>query len=131
MVGESYYVVKPNAEMSRDAEAQAVPWLVESIVVRKRVGGRNAWTIADDLLQAKLLFLVWYWGEHRADAGLESLLPAFEISEACFDRHWRIEEMECVSQGAISCVGLDAKVVPTGRPLVDAWLSSVLGDQKT
>jgi hypothetical protein len=98
----------------------------ETVIFTSDEGGRSAFTAEDHLAKVKLLFLMNLKASY--DEGHVDSIP---LSVQFFDQWWTTEIIkEWVAQQEVldgAARDLIDRVLPTGRPLVDAWFKRLPG----
>jgi hypothetical protein len=92
----------------------------ETAIFNSDEGGRSAFTAEDHLAKVKLLFLMYVKTSYD-----ERYVDRIPLSVEFFDQWWTTEIIKdwVAQQEVLDQVARDVidGVVPTGRPLVDAW----------
>jgi hypothetical protein len=130
---EAFYLIEPRPELANHLLGQVDPdfaeVLLEPRLYRRQEGGNSAWLHADRLAQAKLVFLASLREYDLVvdDAGFAAVFGSAVVSVELFDRWFTVRRLEVEQELELLEARLrepGLRVEPSGRPLVDLWLSA-------
>ena len=131
---EAFYLIESRPELVARLNGRVEPDFAELLLqprlFRQQEGGNSDWLHADRVAQAKMLFLASL-REYDAvadDTGFAAVFESAVVGVGLFDRWFVARRLEVEQElellvGRLREPGL--RVEPSGRPVVDRWLSAV------
>jgi hypothetical protein len=144
MIATVFYLIKPNSELIEQLKLAPsdAKIILESSQLWSKAEPDGKWMPTDFMAQVKLLFIFnlkqsYLDSAEKSDFQefLGNLLGSPPFSIDLFDKWWEIQRLQIDEdfeevQNSLDPTSLKL-VSPTGVPLVDAWLSSLIEQKST